>query len=52
VNFTPAASTVPPLFGPGTSPTGAPCSPSQLFSSTLATISGENCLLSSTVSPT
>ena len=49
---TPPVSTVPPLFGPGISPTFAPWLPSQPFSSTIATMSGENCFESSTVSPT
>jgi len=53
VNFTPAASTVPPLFGPGSSSAWAPFAFSHSLSSIIATIgSGPNFFESSIVEPT
>ena len=43
VNFTPSASTVPPLFGPGMSSVWAPWTVSQSLSSTMATIGTGPC---------
>jgi hypothetical protein len=52
VNFTPSASTVPPLLLPSWLAFGAPCASSQLASSKIAMTFGECCFATSTALPT